>query len=281
MIALALAAALAAPPASGNPPPPMAVGGRAAPADTAVRVPGTWLRFGYTQDRVLVRASFPLAEGPKNTAAAVRQGPAYWFGFQSKVTLTFKNDRLEVIEFVIDDTAPYWIDYLHDQLRLAGYRSSCPDGDPTSCDWSGGTTVHLELKKSSLDAKITPAAPIPEPARAHATPARRDTVPVFPQVFVLGRPAPGIASPALADSTPLVTPAWPPRARDAGVQGRVWVRALVDTNGAVTSTEIVRSIAELDSAAAAVAMRCRFHPYPPQGARVRFRVDIPVIFMAR
>jgi periplasmic protein TonB len=107
-------------------------------------------------------------------------------------------------------------------------------------------------------------------------------VPVFPQVFVLGRGAPaGVRAPALTDSTPLVAPAYPARARDAGVQGRIWVRALVDTNGAVMTAQVVRSIPELDSAAVAVARRCRFRPYEAQGAPVRFRVEIPVLFMAR
>ena len=61
----------------------------------------------------------------------------------------------------------------------------------------------------------------------------------------------------------------------------MWVRALVDTNGAVAATEVVRSIPELDSAAVSVARRCRFRPYVAEGSPVRFRVEIPVIFMAR
>jgi len=55
----------------------------------------------------------------------------------------------------------------------------------------------------------------------------------------------------------------------------------VDTNGAVEAAEIVRGIPELDSAAVAVARRCRFRPYAPEGARVRFRVELPVTFTVR
>ena len=106
---------------------------------------------------------------------------------------------------------------------------------------------------------------------------------MFPTIFVLGRGAPegAPAAPGLADSTQLVSPAYPPRARAAGVPGRVWVRVLVDTSGAVEAAEIVRSIPELDSAAVAVARRCRFRPFEPAGSRVRFRVEIPVTFTVR
>ena len=78
-----------------------------------------------------------------------------------------------------------------------------------------------------------------------------------------------------------MAPVLPPAAGEAGVQGRVWVRALVDTSGAVEKAEIVRGIAELDSAAVAIARRCRFRPYAPDGVRVRFRVEIPVLFRVR
>jgi TonB family protein len=134
-------------------------------------------------------------------------------------------------------------------------------------------------------APATAAAP-PAAASAAASqnpPAMPDTVPVFPATFVLGRAAPegAPAVPALADSTPLRAPAYPDRARAAGVQGRVWVRVLVDTSGAAIAAEVARSIPELDSAAVAVARSCRFRPFAPQGARVRFRIEIPVTFTAR
>ncbi len=308
MIVLVLAATLVAPPATGIAVPKAATaaaapsaapgvtaasdaaGGHAsaAPADTATRVPGSWMRIGYTHDQVLARASFPLKEGQTPRGVVVRRGSVAWFGLPSEATLHFREDRLESVEFLVEDAAPHWADYLHDQLRLAGYRARCERDEPglRICDWLGASLVRLELRERRLLATISAAEPAPEARIAgpgSPPSARRDTVPLFPQVFVLGRAAPpgAPAAPALADSTPLVAPAYPPAAREAGVQGRVWVRALVDTNGAVEATEIARGIPELDSAAVAVVLRCRFRPYEPAGAAVRFRIEIPVIFMVR
>ena len=288
MIALVIAAALALPAATGGAPAgadtDIAAGNAPTGADTAnvatVRMPGTWMRLGDPESRILARANFPVVEGPKGHGVVTRHGAAIWFGLHGQVTLRFLNDALDQAEFTIDDTAPYWIDYVRDQLRLAGYRASCEQDDPGAvlCDWHGEASVRFELREHRLLARITPAEPSAAPA-PRPRPARRDTVPVFPQVFVLGRGAPaGVRAPALVDSTPLVAPAYPERAREAGVQGRIWVRALVDTNGAVLNALVVRSIPELDSAAVAVARRCRFVPYQAQGAAVRFRVEIPVLF---
>jgi TonB family protein len=274
VIALVIAAVMAFPAATGDAP---------AQADTAaaasVRMPGTWMRLGDPESRILARANFPAGE--KAQGVVMRHGAAIWFGLHGQVALRFRDDRLDQAEFTIEDTAPYWIDYVRDQLRLAGYRASCEQDDPglVLCDWHGEASVRFELREHKLLARITPAGPLAAPP---PRPARRDTVPVFPQLFVLGRGAPaGVRTPALVDSTPLVAPAYPPAAREAGVQGRIWVRALVDTNGAVLNAQVVRSIPELDSAAVAVARRCRFRPYQAQGAPVRFRVEIPVLFMDR
>jgi TonB family protein len=289
VITLVIAAALALPAATGSAPAGAdtavaAAGNAPTGADTAsvatVRMPGTWMRLGDPESRILARANFPVVEGPKGHGVVTRHGAAIWFGLHGQVTLRFRNDALDQAEFTIDDTAPYWIDYVRDQLRLAGYRASCEQDDPGAvlCDWHGEASVRFELREHRLLARITPAEPLAAPAQ-RPRPARRDTVPVFPQVFVLGRGAPaGVRAPALVDSTPLVAPAYPERAREAGVQGRIWVRALVDTNGAVLNALVVRSIPELDSAAVAVARRCRFAPYQAQGSAVRFRVEIPVLF---
>jgi TonB family protein len=283
VIALIMAAALVAPGTAAAP----ATSGR----DTTVaarltRMPGTWMRLGDSEGTILARAQFPVVEGPKERGAVLRGGNGIWFGLAGQVTLQFRDGHLARAEYKIEDLAPYQVDYAHDQLRLAGYRPRCEQDDPglQLCDWDGAAHVRLELRGRNLLARITTAGPAVEAPRPRrpAPAARRDTVPVFPQVFVLGRGAPaGVAPPALADSTPLIAPAYPERAREAGVQGRIWVRALVDTNGAVMAAEVLRSIPELDSAAVAVARRCRFKPYPPAGERVRFRVEIPVLFRAR
>jgi len=265
----------------------------AEPASLGPRVPGSWLRLGSTEGQVLARGAFPVVPGVRGFVT--REGATSWFGLPSTATLKFRADLLSRAEFVVEDVAPYWVDYVRDQLRIAGYRARCERNEPglMICDWEGATHVRLERREHRLLAIVyaaestAPRAAVPARPRA-ATPKRtalapRDTVPVFPQVFVLGRAAPaGVATvPSLVDSTPLLKPPYPAGAREAGVQGRVWVRALVDTNGAVEAAEIVRSIPELDSTAIAVARSCRFRPYTTAGATVRFRVEIPVMFTVR
>ena len=282
MIALVLTAALAAPPATASAAAKAASGGSSA-ARGETRMPGTWMRLGDAEATILARAQFPVVPAPKGGGGGARRGSAFWFGIAGQVTLHFRDERLERAEFKIEDIAPYQVDYARDQLRLAGYRPRC-DEDASAlevCDWYGAAHVRVEMKQRQLVATIEPAEPIAEPPAARPAVVPRDTVAIFRQVFVLGRGAPaGVRPPALADSTPLVSPPYPPRARAAGVQGRVWVRALVDTSGAIESAQVVRSIPELDSAAVAVARRCRFRPYGSEGARVRFRVEIPVLFTA-
>jgi TonB family protein len=285
VIALVLSAALAAPPAPASGTAPSTAGGRTSTWTTETRMPGTWMRLGATEETILARAQFPVVHGPGGDGT-VRQGNAFWFGIAGQVTLHFRDARLEQAEFKIEEAAPYQVDYARDQLRLAGYRARCEEDEPALqvCDWRGATQVRFELRESKLLATIGPVELAGPPAAPPSRPAaaRRDTVPVFPEVFVLGRGAPaGVRPPALADSTPLLAPPYPASAREAGVQGRVWVRVLVDTTGAVEAAQVVRSIAELDSAAVAVARRCRFVPYESQGARVRFRVEIPVLFTTR
>ena len=283
MIALVLAAvlvapAIAAPPAPGGEP-------AAAPGDTALRVPGAWMRFGHTQEQVLARAPFTLTPAGGAAGSIARQGPASWFGIPGEATLSFRDDRLVRFKFVVKDAAPHWVDYARDQLRRSGYRPRWERNERglEICTWEGAARVRLEIRDRLLSAEISAAGPPAPRGIVAVRAARLDTVPVFPAIFVLGRPAPeGVgAAPGLADSTPLLAPAYPPRARAAGVQGRVWVRALVDTSGAVEAAEIVRSIPELDSAAVAVARSCRFRPFEPAGTRVRFRVEIPVTFRVR
>jgi TonB family protein len=262
-----------------------------APAATGPRVPGSWLRLDMTEGQVLGRGAFDAAPGERGFVT--RKGAAPWYGLPATATLKFRADLLARAEFVVEDTAPYWVDYVRDQLRIAGYRARCERDEPglVICDWEGATHVRFELRQRRLLAvvsaseSVAPGAARPAPA---ATPQRtasapRDTVPVFPQVFVLGRAAPpGVTTvPSLVDSTPLLRPPYPDAAREAGVQGRVWVRALVDTNGAIEAAEIVRSIPELDGAALTAARSCRFRPYQPAGSAVRFRVEIPVMFTVR
>ncbi len=88
-----------------------------------------------------------------------------------------------------------------------------------------------------------------------------------------------------ADSLPaprvLATPPPPVRPRiavDAGVFGRVQVRARVDTTGRVVHAEIARGISEFNSAALAWAADVRYEPYRVAGRLAPIVVLIPVVF---
>lgn len=65
----------------------------------------------------------------------------------------------------------------------------------------------------------------------------------------------------------LVKPIYPEEARSRGAEGRVAVLALVDTTGSVVEAEIVTASGEpqLDHAAEAAVLMCRFKPYRVQG----------------
>jgi TonB family protein len=64
----------------------------------------------------------------------------------------------------------------------------------------------------------------------------------------------------------LVEPAYPPEARDKGIEGRVSILALVDTMGFVRQAEIVGSAERiLERAAVDAVMQCRFRPYTIDG----------------
>jgi TonB family protein len=71
-------------------------------------------------------------------------------------------------------------------------------------------------------------------------------------------------------------PLYPEAARRAGVQGRVWVMALVAHDGHVLDASITRGIPELNRAALSAVMRWRFPPV--EGSTSTYWVEIPVRF---
>jgi protein TonB len=102
-------------------------------------------------------------------------------------------------------------------------------------------------------------------------------VPVLPET--LGVPLPGRTSPyAIAGVRDEWRPLYPPAARRAGIQGRVWVIALVDTSGRVLEAEIERGIPELNAAALDGLRHWRLERRTWQGEPCRYRVEIPVSF---
>ena len=75
---------------------------------------------------------------------------------------------------------------------------------------------------------------------------------------------------------------YPDLAIRAGVQGRVFVMAYVNTEGTVTRVEIIKGIgAGCDEAAITAVMKAKFLPGKQRGRAVKVKVSIPVVFRLR
>ncbi len=75
-----------------------------------------------------------------------------------------------------------------------------------------------------------------------------------------------------------VPPAYPRAARDAGVQGTVWVRVGIDRAGRVTSAKVTRSIVGLDDAALASVRQWTFATRLQNGKPSPSSFEVPVRF---
>lgn len=75
-----------------------------------------------------------------------------------------------------------------------------------------------------------------------------------------------------------VAPEYPRAARDAGVQGIVWLRVRIDSTGSVKSMRISRSIPALDTAAVEAVSGWKFSTRMPDGRPAPAEFDVPVEF---
>jgi len=319
----------------------------AAHADTAVRLPGTTLRFGLT-DSTLSARGFTAAE------AGSRQGRCRFFGLESQATLRLESQRLARAEFEVDSASTYEVSYVMDQLTAMGYRRSCAQPAPQIevCDFTARTRIHLEVNGPSLKASVAPAgaldgapaaprptvpdagfgaaerviarlrggpapaesaarvAPVPRPDTTRPAPGGAPA-PLPPRDSARTAPVRGAAPPGpLRDSARIVPPAvgaapvlpetlavrlagresryapatvlsqprcvYPEEASAAGIQGRVWVLALVDTDGRVIRAHVSRGIPALDAAALRCVKDWSFKPASWKGAPCRFWAIVPV-----
>lgn len=72
---------------------------------------------------------------------------------------------------------------------------------------------------------------------------------------------------------------YPKHAAKAGVQGTVYVKAIVNNQGTVDSAFVIRSVAEaLDSAAVAAVRSMEFLPAIHNGKKVRAEITVPIKF---
>jgi TonB family protein len=122
------------------------------------------------------------------------------------------------------------------------------------------------------------------PAPAAADTARRIVpkgamIPLLPETLAVA--VPGRES-RYAPATLMDEPRcdYPEAAREAGVQGRVWVLALVDIDGTVMRAQLQSGIPVLNQVALACVRGWRFQPRTWQDAPCRYRVLVPVAFTA-
>ena len=115
---------------------------------------------------------------------------------------------------------------------------------------------------------ITTIAPLPPPSAA-------------PGMLVDPR-LPGYVPPdrvdVLPEATLRVPPSYPDAAREAGIQGQVFVQAHVRRDGTVDSVRVIRSVPGLDSAAMECVKQWRFKPASYQGEPIPVWVGVPIRF---
>jgi TonB family protein len=75
-----------------------------------------------------------------------------------------------------------------------------------------------------------------------------------------------------------VQPVYPPSAIAEGIRGIVILDIVVDTDGHVASTSVVRSIPGLDEAALAAVHQWQYEPVKVDGKPVRVRLTVPITF---
>ena len=112
---------------------------------------------------------------------------------------------------------------------------------------------------------VAPASPWPSPA-ARPSSRRRSRSP------------PGSDGVPVPKKTKHVQPVYPPEALAQGVRGIVILDLVVDAQGKVESTTVVRSVPGLDEAAIAAARQWEYEPTKVDGKPVRVRLTVPITF---
>ncbi|GAB4129507.1 MAG: hypothetical protein Fur0015_03440 [Ignavibacteriales bacterium] len=72
---------------------------------------------------------------------------------------------------------------------------------------------------------------------------------------------------------------YPKSAKDAGIQGKVFIKALVDENGNVAKTEVIKSLnPECDAAAISAIKKTKFTGGMIMGKPTQTEIVIPIYF---
>lgn len=93
------------------------------------------------------------------------------------------------------------------------------------------------------------------------------------------KPGNGVSAPVVVKET---KPQYTPEARRSGIQGKVELECVVETNGTVGDVTVTRSLDEgLDQEAVKALKRWTFEPGKKDGKAVRVRVTIEMTFTLR
>jgi TonB family protein len=117
-------------------------------------------------------------------------------------------------------------------------------------------------------------------------PARAVALSLLAGVLVSGSPLLAQEPPLVAgaDGVPVpkktkaVKPTYPPEALAQGLRGIVILDLLIDAQGKVASTSVVRSVPGLDEAAIAAARQWEYEPTKVDGKPVSVRLTVPITF---
>ena len=158
-------------------------------------------------------------------------------------------------------------------------KSSRNTGDSTRSE-----PVSIQQSSPTPQSSLPPSAVAPGPAETQAnesSAASTSSAPISKDAAITS----GHASTAqwvsrldYADGPP--TPVYPPRARQAGQEGKVILRVTINSSGQTESIEVKTSsnYSSLDEAAKEAVRRVRFRPYTSGGVAMRAMADIPFEF---
>jgi protein TonB len=112
--------------------------------------------------------------------------------------------------------------------------------------------------------------------------AGAESVAVVPE-DIIPRPEDFVAYDSPPQPIALAKPEYPPIARQAGVEGRVFVQLLLDLDGDVMDARVAKSSgnAALDEAAVEAGKKCKFTPAKQRDKPVRVWVVFPFNFSLR
>ena len=221
-------------PAAAQAPAAAAAAGAGAARDTSVRVPGTRLRFGWSEAALGRRVALRTARATAPPGASLREASVRFYGLAAEATFSFAGDALASVTFTVAEPSTASLDYVEDQLAREGYQRRGPrqEGLERRCDWLGRAHVNLVSTPGTLTVDAEPAAPAaptaaaapapraPAPAVGRAPPPRTVVVPAaHAPLPVTVTPAPTPAPASTPAPAPTSSPALPETLRFTGGAG--------------------------------------------------------------